>query len=359
MFAFTIHENNNALAGHSSTKLRGGADGASLLKMRFPFATHVPLAGISVGDGWCGTFSRLNESSWLSVFFYLERHLSFTERCGSCLTTLGLCNTVNLSSACLRVGYFHFYPFFKLFPCLRKGFSVGFRADPPTMIGAYADLMYNTGLVDANQKAQVQSYVDNMTAFIAEEDWYNAYLIWDAMLNGDLTPYPTFWENATGPIDYFNTIRDASPAAFGYFNKYVTLPNIRKAIHVGDSTFHSGLSVELHLIPDVMQTMKPELAVVMTHYKTLIYSGSLDVIIGGPLTERFLPTVQWPGQEEYIAAPRTIWRYNGLIAGYARQVQNLTQLIVRRAGHILPYDQPAVALEMLTRFIEGDVPFGS
>lgn len=109
-------------------------------------------------------------------------------------------------------------------------------------------------------------------------------------------------------------------------------PDFSRAIHVGSTTFGPGSKVEKYLIPDVMDTMKPELAVVMTNYKVLIYNGQLDVIIGGPLTEMFLPSVDWPGAHEYKNASRKIWHLDGSIAGYVRQVQSFTQV-----RHMRPY----------------------
>ena len=42
---------------------------------------------------------------------------------------------------------------------------------------------------------------------------------------------------------------------------------VRKAIHVGNATMNSGLECEMHLIPDVMDSYKPELATLMNNYK--------------------------------------------------------------------------------------------
>ena len=50
-------------------------------------------------------------------------------------------------------------------------------------------------------------------------------------------------------------------------------------------------------------------------YKTLIYSGQLDVIIGAALTERFLPLVPWAGQ----AAIRDETRRGEMRRGEARR----------------------------------------
>jgi vitellogenic carboxypeptidase-like protein len=39
------------------------------------------------------------------------------------------------------------------------------------------------------------------------------------------------------------------------------------------------------------------------------------------------------------------------IAGYVRQVHDFYQIIIRNAGHMVPHDQPRVALDMISRFI--------
>lgn len=107
-------------------------------------------------------------------------------------------------------------------------FRICVKADPVGMIGAYGDLMYNFGLVDQNQLEVVEQYVATMKQYIEAGDYTNSYLAWDKMLNGDLYPYPTFWKNATGGTDYFNILRDASPAQFDYFQDFLTQPEQRK-----------------------------------------------------------------------------------------------------------------------------------
>lgn len=64
----------------------------------------------------------------------------------------------------------------------------------------------------------------------------------------------------------------------------------------------------MHLINDVMFSYKTELSILMNNYKVLLYNGQLDLIVGVPLTETFLPTVDWSGKAAYAAANRTIWK---------------------------------------------------
>ena len=41
------------------------------------------------------------------------------------------------------------------------------------------------------------------------------------------------------------------------------------------------------------------------------------------------------------------------LAGYSKKVGNLVQVLVRNAGHMVPYDQPRWAFDMINRFTSG------
>ena len=58
-----------------------------------------------------------------------------------------------------------------------------------------------------------------------------------------------------------------TPADQEYFSAYVSLPEVRKSIHVGHLTFNSGEKVENHLMKDMLQSVKPWLAETMDNYK--------------------------------------------------------------------------------------------
>jgi vitellogenic carboxypeptidase-like protein len=79
----------------------------------------------------------------------------------------------------------------------------------------------------------------------------------------------------------------------------------------------------------------------------------MDVIIPYPTTENFIYKLQWYGAKEYKKAKRVIWKVGDEVAGYAREVGNFRQVMVRNAGHILPYDKPKLAFDLIQRFISG------
>ncbi|XP_054933162.2 probable serine carboxypeptidase CPVL [Dermacentor andersoni] len=233
--------------------------------------------------------------------------------------------------------------------------------DPETMFD-YADFLYQIGLVDRRQSDYIRNETARAVAYIKRGRYLDAFLIFDELINGDTVSKPPYFKNVTGLNFYYNFLLSKEPESFGWYHAFVDSPVVRKAIHVGNLTFNNGDATEKHLQEDIMQSVKPWLASLMDkpQYKVLIYNGQLDIIIAYPLTDNFVCSIQWSGKEAFDKAERKIWKRpdgNG-VAGYVRKVGNFTQVLVRDAGHILPYDQPEVALDLITRFIEGK-PFGA
>ena len=61
----------------------------------------------------------------------------------------------------------------------------------------------------------------------------------------------------------------------------------------------------------------------------MLYNGQLDIVVGGPLTERFLLVLDWDGAAAYKQADRHVWKIKPTdteVAGFVRQVNNFTQV---------------------------------
>ena len=74
------------------------------------------------------------------------------------------------------------------------------------------------------------------------------------------------------------------------------------------------------------------------------------------MTEAFLYKLPWAGLSAYQKTERSLWEIPSMddpIAGYVRQVGKFSQVIIRGAGHIAPYDQPQRTLDMIDRFLVG------
>ena len=109
--------------------------------------------------------------------------------------------------------------------------------DPVRQIDAYPEMMFGQGMISSAQKMTIRQYCDEAIEAIEQGDMVGAFDVWDKMLNGDIWPYANLFHNMTGSNDYDNMMNTNAPASFNYYSKYVNLPTVRKAIHVGDAKF--------------------------------------------------------------------------------------------------------------------------
>ncbi|CAL1274971.1 unnamed protein product [Larinioides sclopetarius] len=238
-----------------------------------------------------------------------------------------------------------------------KGMAIGNGlCDPETMLD-YSPYLYQIGLIDRNQAAVMQNLSDSIREHIRRKEYYEALVEVDKLIiQFNVLPFPSYFTNYTDYRFYYNYLHTKEPEAFHYYKGFINLPQVRKAIHVGNLTFQIGEKAQENLLLDIMQSVKPEVTVIMNHYKVLFYSGQMDLIIPYPLTVNFLHSVQWENADAYKNADRQIWKIDDgtdRIAGYVHNVGDFYEVLVRDSGHIVPYDQPKVALDLITRFIRG------
>ncbi|XP_044102235.1 probable serine carboxypeptidase CPVL isoform X4 [Neovison vison] len=236
-----------------------------------------------------------------------------------------------------------------------KGIALGDAySDPESIIGGYATFLYHIGLLDEKQRKYFQKQCDECVKYIKEKRWLQAFEVLDKLLDGDLTSNPSYFQNITGCPSYYNILQCKEPEDQNYYGKFLSLPEVRQAIHVGNRTFSDGSEVEKYMREDTVKSVKLWLAELMNNYKVLIYNGQLDIIVAASLTERSLMAMKWKGSQKYKQAERKVWKIlksDNEVAGYVRQVDDFSQVIVRGGGHILPYDQPLRTFDMINRFI--------
>ncbi|XP_071102210.1 probable serine carboxypeptidase CPVL [Haliotis cracherodii] len=240
-----------------------------------------------------------------------------------------------------------------------KGLFIGGAfTDPISMIPAYADYLYNVGLFDKKEKQYFQDKMGKATELLKAKDFKNAMDIFTSLLLGK-----GFFYNVTGYTAHENILEMQGPADMSYYTAYVDLPEVRRAIHVGNMTFSdSSNRVFQMLYSDFLDSVRPWFLTLLNsgQYKVLLYNGQLDIIVCSPTTEAMLDSMtEWRDLPAYRQATKHIWRVSPTdqeVAGYVRVVGNFTQVIVRGSGHIVPFDQPDRAYDLIQRYIE-DKPF--
>lgn len=238
-----------------------------------------------------------------------------------------------------------------------KGLAIGDGlCDPMTQVTTYADFAFQTGLASEIERDVMYQYQQRIMRDIQKSDWSDATDAFNDLVNAQY--YPSYYMNISGSVDYYD-IRNSVLPNWPDFTSYVNQTSIRAALHVGDHYFLDSTPVYNHLADDLMKSVKPYIPTLLDNYKVMFYSGEFDFIVAATTTEAFLQSLDWQYINGYKTAHKAIWRVNATdadVAGYARQYKSLTQVIVRGAGHILPYNQPARAYDMIQRFVE-DIPF--
>ncbi|KAG0437361.1 hypothetical protein HPB47_017477 [Ixodes persulcatus] len=233
-----------------------------------------------------------------------------------------------------------------------KGIAVGNGlVDPVTMLD-YADYLYGISLVDRRQAAVIRQKTDAAIDLIKQGRYIEANDAVSSLFDGS----PSLYTNFTGFTNYYNYLLSKAPEDQAYYVPFLQTTRVRKSLHVGSLPFNDfSNTVYNYFKADQMASAKPWFTPLLEKYKVLLYSGQLDIIVAYPFTENFLASLNWTGASALEAASRQIWRTpgGGDVYGYVRQAANFTEVLVRNGGHILPYDQPEAAYDMITRFIDG------
>lgn len=235
-----------------------------------------------------------------------------------------------------------------------QGLAMGNGFTDPENQLEYGNYLYQLGLLDAAGREQFHEAEAKAKQLIRDKNFGAAFDLFDVILNSDATKTRSLFTNLTGFTNYFNYLQAESVDDAQYMSEWIQQADVRKAIHVGNATFHAeDKTVEQHLKLDVMQSMAVLVKDLLNHYRVMHYNGQLDIIVAYPLTENYLLNLNWTGAAKYKKAVRKVWKVGEQVAGYSKTVDNLTEVLVRNAGHMVPMDQPKWAWDLITRFTSG------
>ncbi|XP_050307027.1 venom serine carboxypeptidase-like [Anthonomus grandis grandis] len=205
----------------------------------------------------------------------------------------------------------------------------------------YGDYLYQIGLVDKQTRDIFHEYSSLVSKYVAEENWYEATKIFNEQVGNLIS-------NATAIDSLYNYLQ-MDPDEEEYWQKYIQ-EELRDPLHIGNTEFNSGPVFDL-LYEDICKSVAPWIAELLSHYRFLIYSGQVDVIVAYPLTENFLQNLNFNAAEEYKRASREVWSDEEGTVGYYKQAGNLTEMLIRNAGHMVPVAQPQRAYRMVYNFV--------
>ncbi|KAL4110569.1 hypothetical protein PRIC1_002260 [Phytophthora ramorum] len=139
---------------------------------------------------------------------------------------------------------------------------------------------------------------------------------------------------------------------------YLNSPNLRRFLHVDK---HVGdwqmCNVEVNYAFadsfDVMMSTSSFVAELLDDgVRVLIYAGDADLECNWSGNLAWLQALEWSGTSSFNAAKAHDMVVDGEAAGSVISSGQLTFTRVFNAGHMVPQDQPAVALEMINKFYQ-------
>ncbi|KAG0305569.1 Cell death protease, partial [Dissophora globulifera] len=191
---------------------------------------------------------------------------------------------------------------------------------------------------------------DRITQYKCEE---LVQLILQHSVTGDDTPQCT--------NQYDVRLQDSYPSCgllwpyeLPLMKEYLTRPDVLEALHakgaqeqwtecstrVSQSLRYDNSSPSVSLLPGILEKLN-----------VLLFSGDADLICNHIGTEYLISNMTWQGVQGFQNAPDIRWTIEGEPSGVWRQERNLTYVLLYNASHMVPYDTPLAALDMMNRFM--------
>lgn len=154
---------------------------------------------------------------------------------------------------------------------------------------------------------------------------------------------------------------DVQPLCYDFttIQKWMNSDSTRKALHVTDksgewATCNMGINMKFHV--DWMKDFSGYVADMLNGgIPALIYAGDVDFVCNYLGNKAWTSKLEWDHSDEFSAAKEHTWGKgkDDKGAGLATTANGFTFLQVYDAGHMVPADQPEVALSMIQNFITG------
>ncbi|CAG0917791.1 unnamed protein product [Notodromas monacha] len=239
-----------------------------------------------------------------------------------------------------------------------KGMGIGDGLSDPITMTDYGSYLFEVGMIGYEEKRHFEQVEKNVRQNIEQGNYKIAAELFDELLDGDFNK-ASYFKNVTGSDYYFNILQFREPKEFSYYVDFINRPEVRQAIHVGNKAFHNGSKVESLLFEDMMKSVKPWFEDILNSgIRVLLFNGQLDIIVAYPLTENFVRSLRWRHAADFKDSPRHQWKIGAVTAGYAQEYENFGLVLVRNAGHMVPYDQPVLGYDLINRFTTGK-PFSA
>jgi len=236
-----------------------------------------------------------------------------------------------------------------------KGIAVGNGLiDPLYTTQSYPTYALNFGVISEGCATEAEAMFPQCQQDIQNGDYDSAFNDCNAIFQAVL--------NCAGNINYYDMRKQCNPPPLCYdfdnIINYLNNPSTQSYLGVSGIQWQScSQTVYSYMTGDFERSYRYQLPYLMTNgVPVTIYEGVTDLICNAGGAYLTLNTMNWSGQSGFNNAPNNTWTVSGQKAGNWKRYGNLTYVNVDAAGHMVPHDQPANALDLLSRFLRNSWP---
>jgi len=215
---------------------------------------------------------------------------------------------------------------------------------------SYAPFLLSTSLVDSRTADNLTSFAKQAQAALDNNNGEKATQFWRLQQQ--------FAEKITGGVNFYN---------FLYYTDYLPESQL-------DSLLNGPIKEKLGIIPEkvswggqsneVFQNMQGDFMkssveavdyLLNNDYQVFIFSGQLDIIVDYVCTDMWVKRLTWKGMPSFMRSSREVLGLPGdtIPNAYRKQHENLSFWSILRAGHMVPYDNGPMALQMFHYALTG------
>ncbi|XP_011555904.3 uncharacterized protein LOC105386950 [Plutella xylostella] len=215
-----------------------------------------------------------------------------------------------------------------------KGLIMGNALIDPSIFENFTQPFYHSGLLSPEDMNDLKIYQEilNQEMKLDNRDYIGKQK-WLMLLVEILS--------RTHQVHAYNFVNPKQPDY--YYTGYLHRPEVRRALHVGDMRpSYLNTSVNRYLAPDFLSSASDKVELLLEHYQVLAYCGQLDHMVPCSLNAEVLRRWNWTHAEDFKSAPRSPYYLPDYhLTGYVKTGGNLTEAVIRNAGHMAARDRPA------------------
>eukprot|EP00877_Chromochloris_zofingiensis_P002844 jgi/Chrzof1/12560/UNPLg00512.t1 len=219
--------------------------------------------------------------------------------------------------------------------------------DAAAQLKVQGDVSWAFGLIDVVQRRVVESMVDETLEHMKNLEWRKARKASDAVM--------AYITNVSATATMEDMRRNKAYDADARTDQFFNLPEVKRDIHADPKITWAACSdiVDDIMGHDVMKSVKKLIPDIIHRYPVLIYLGQFDAECGVAANDAWVHSLPWTGHAAFAQVERKLWMVNDTVAGFKRHHANLTELVVRNAGHMVPHDKPLESQIMIEDWIFG------